>query len=77
MHYQLKHEKEANMTAKLKNRIKKMNFQKQMNRGVEVEKREDTKYYEEIYRKRTMELLGLQHENIQRITGGSIRSQYI
>ena len=45
--------KEAQMTAKLKNRIKKMNFQKQINRRVEIEEREETKYYEEIYRKRT------------------------
>ena len=41
--------KEAQMTAKLKNRIKKMNFQKQINRRVEIEEREETKYYEEIY----------------------------
>jgi len=59
------------MTAKLKNRIKKMNFQK-VNRRVEVEKREDTKYYEEIYRKRTMELLGIKHENIYGIARGSL-----
>ena len=72
MHYQLKHEKEANMTAKLKNRIKKMNFQKQINRTVVNEKREDTKYYEEIYRKRTMELLGLNNENIYGTARGSL-----
>ena len=36
------------MTAKLKNRIKNMNFQKQNNREIKVEEREDTKYYEEI-----------------------------
>ena len=59
------------MTAKLKNRIKKMNFQK-VNRRVEVEKREDTKYYEEIYRKRTMELLGLNNENIYGTARGSL-----
>ena len=59
------------MTAKLKNRIKKMNFQK-VNRRVEVEKREDTKYYEEIYRKRTMELLGIKHENIYSVTRGCL-----
>ena len=58
------------MTAKLKNRIKKMNFQKQINRRVEIEKREETKYYEEIYRKRTMELLGIKHENIYNATRG-------
>ena len=65
------------MTAKLKNRIKKMNFQKQINRRVEIEKREETKYYEEIYRKRTMELLGIKHENISTSTGRSLRPQYI
>jgi len=63
--------KEVDMTAKLKNRIKKMNFQK-VNRRVEVEKREDTKYYEEIYRKRTMELLGIKHENIYGVARGSL-----
>ena len=72
MYYQLKHEKEANMTAKLKNRIKKMNFQKQSNRTVVNEKREDTKYYEEIYRKRTMELLGLNNENIYGTARGGL-----
>jgi len=64
--------KEAIMTAKLKNRIKKMNFQKQINRTVVNEKREDTKYYEEIYRKRTMELLGIKHENIYGVARGSL-----
>ena len=64
--------KEANMTAKLKNRIKKMNFQKQNNREIKVEEREDTKYYEEIYRKRTMELLGLNNENIYGTARGSL-----
>ena len=59
------------MTAKLKNRIKKMNFQK-VNRRVEVEKREDTKYYEEIYRKRTMELLGIHNENIYGTARGGL-----
>jgi hypothetical protein len=65
------------MTSKLKNRLRKMNFQRTPIRSVEVAKDKETKYYEEMYKKRTMELLGLQHENIQRITGGSIRSQYI
>jgi|TARA_B100000282_G_scaffold198917_1_gene145492 hypothetical protein len=64
--------KEANMTAKLKNRIKKMNFQKQINRRVVNEKREDTKYYEEIYRKRTMELLGIHNENIYGTARGGL-----
>lgn len=60
------------MTAKLKNRIKNMNFQKQNNREIKVEEREDTKYYEEIYRKRTMELLGLNNENIYGTARGSL-----
>lgn len=60
------------MTAKLKNRIKKMNFQKQITRRVVNEEREDTKYYEEIYRKRTMELLGIQNENMGTVTRGCI-----
>ena len=60
------------MTAKLKNRIKKMNFQKQINRRVEIEEREETKYYEEMYRKRTMELLGIKHENIYGVARGSL-----
>ena len=54
-----------------------MNFQRTPTRRVEVINDKETKYYEEMYKKRTMELLGLQHENIQRITRGSIRSQYI
>ena len=64
--------KEAKMTAKLKNRIKRMNFQKQITRRVVNEEREDTKYYEEIYRKRTMELLGIQNENIYGTARGSL-----
>ena len=65
------------MTTKLKNRIKKMTFQKTLDREIKVEDTKETKYYEEMYKKRTMELLGLEHENIQRITRGSIRSQHI
>lgn len=60
------------MTTKLKNRIKKMNFQKQINRRVMIEEKEDTKYYEEIYKKRTMELLGIQNENMGTITRGCL-----
>jgi len=65
------------MTSKLKNRLRKMNFQRTPIRRVEVINDKETKYYEEMYKKRTMELLGLEHENIQRITRGSIRSQHI
>lgn len=65
------------MTSKLKNRLQKMTFQRQIERRVEVVNDEETKYYEEMYKERTMELLGFNNENIQRITRGSIRSQHI
>jgi len=49
------------MTTKLKNRLQKMKFQKQVTRRYEIEEAsEDDKIYEELYRKRTMELLGRQ-----------------
>ena len=60
------------MTAKLKTRIKSMTFQKNINRRIEVEKNEETKYYEEMYKKRTTELLGINNENIYRIARGSL-----
>ena len=60
------------MTSKLKNRLQKMSFQKQMSRRTEIEKNEETKYYEEIYKKRTMELLGIKHENIYGVARGSL-----
>ena len=60
------------MTTKLKNRNKQMTFQKNGNRTIEVENDEDTKYYEEMYKQRTMELLGIKHENIYGIARGSI-----
>jgi hypothetical protein len=65
------------MTAKLKTRIKSMTFQKNVNRRIEVEKNEETKYYEEMYKKRTTELLGIKHENICRTTRGRLRPEYI
>lgn len=65
------------MTQKLKNRLHKMTFQKHHDRRTLVEEIEDDKYYEELYRKRTLELLGLQHENMERITGRGIRPQHI
>jgi hypothetical protein len=49
-----------------------MTFQKKLNRRIEVEKNEETKYYEEMYKKRTTELLGIKHENIYGIARGSI-----
>ena len=60
------------MTAKLKTRIKSMTFQKNVNRRIEVEKNEETKYYEEMYKRRTTELLGINNENIYRIARGSL-----
>jgi len=65
-------ERGSNMTAKLKTRIKSMHFQKKINRRIEVEKSEETKYYEEMWKKRTTELLGINDENIFRIARGSI-----
>ena len=49
-----------------------MSFQKQINRRVEVEKNEETKYYEEMYKKRTMELLGINNENIYGTARGGL-----
>lgn len=47
------------MTQKLKNRLQKMKFQKHQTRKTEIEEAsEDDKIYIELYRKRTMELLG-------------------
>ena len=65
------------MTTKLKNRLQKMAFQRQLNQRREIEKSEDDKYYEELYKQRTMELLGKTHENISRTTRGSLRPQHI
>ena len=59
------------MTQKLKNRLSRMKFQKQNSRR-EVEKYEDNKYYDELYKKRTMELLGLNNENISRTARGCV-----
>ena len=54
------------MTTKLKNRLKKMNFQQRLNRRVEIEDKKDDKYYEEIYTNKIRELLGQKNENISR-----------
>ena len=58
------------MTTKLKNRLKKMNFQQRLNRRVEIEDKKDDKYYEEIYTNKIRELLGQKNENISRHAGG-------
>ena len=63
---------------KLKNRMKKMVFQRQgADRNLEHEVSEETKYYEELYLKRTKRLLGKINENIQTTTRGGLRSQHI
>ena len=61
------------MTTKLKNRLKKMNFQQRLNRRVEIEDKKDDKYYEEIYTNKIRELLGQTNEDISRRTRGSLR----
>ena len=60
------------MTTKLRTRIKQMTFQKNRKRTIEIQNDEETKYYEEMYNKRTMELLGIKDENIYRSTRGSL-----
>jgi hypothetical protein len=59
------------MTQKLKNRLQKMNFQKH-ERRIDIEDLEDTKYYEELYKQRTMELLGINNEDISRTARGCV-----
>ena len=54
-----------------------MKFQKTLNRRTKIEEQEDTKYYEEILKKRTMELLGIHNENMGRTERGGLRSQHI
>lgn len=46
-----------------------MTFQKTLDREIKVEDTKETKYYEEMYKQRTMELLGIKHEDIYGITG--------
>jgi|11BtaG_2_1085332.scaffolds.fasta_scaffold04169_12 hypothetical protein len=65
------------MTTKLKNRLKKMQFQKRLNRRVIIEDTGDDKYYEEIYSNKIRELLGQKNEDISRHTRGSLRPQHI
>jgi hypothetical protein len=65
------------MTDKLKNRLRNMNFQRQITRDHSWVDSEDTKYYEELYSRRTRELLGTNNEDISGITRGGLRSQHI
>ena len=60
------------MTTKLKNRLKKMTFQKTLDREIKVENTKETKYYEEMYKQKTMELLGLNNEELYGTTRGSL-----
>ena len=60
------------MTTKLKNRLKKMTFQKTLDREIKVENTKETKYYEEMYKQRTMELLGIKNEELYGATRGSL-----
>ena len=46
-----------------------MTFQKTLDREIKVENTKETKYYEEMYKQRTMELLGIKNEDIYGITG--------
>ena len=64
------------MAGKTKNRIKKMNFQLQQRTHQLTKLSEEDKYLIQMasYRQRD---LGRTHENIQRITRGGIRPQYI
>lgn len=65
------------MTTKLKNRLQKMHFQKQIQRRTEIEETKDDKYIEELYSQKVNELLGLKHENIPRHSRGRLRPQHI
>jgi len=63
---------------KLKTRLRNMNFQRQgADRVMQYQNEEETKYYEELYLKRTEEFLGKINENIQRTARGGLRSQHI
>ena len=68
-------ERKKPMSVKMKNRIKKMNFQKQERRVLE-ELSDNDKYVIELagYRKDT---LRSNYENLPRIARGTQRSQYI
>ena len=65
------------MTTKLKNRLHRMHFQKQLNRRTKIEESTDDKYYEELYSQKVNELLGIKHENIRRTTRGRLRPEHI
>jgi hypothetical protein len=58
-------------------KLKKMQFQKRLNRRVIIEDTGDDKYYEEIYSNKIRELLGQTHEDISGHARGGLRSQHI
>lgn len=49
-----------------------MAFQKTLDREIKVENTKETKYYEEMYKQKTMELLGLNNEELYGTTRGSL-----
>ena len=49
-----------------------MTFQKTLDREIKVENTKETKYYEEMYKQRTMELLGIKNEELYGATRGSL-----
>ena len=49
-----------------------MTFQKTLDREIKVENTKETKYYEEMYKKRTTELLGIKHEELYGTTRWSL-----
>ena len=66
------------MSTKLKNRLQKMHFQKQIQRRTQIEESQVDKYTEQLYANKVNELLGLQtDENIRSDTRGSLRPQHI
>jgi len=64
------------MAGKIKNRIKKMNFQLQKRTHLQTPLSEEDKYLIQMasYKQRD---IGRSHENISRLTGGGLRSQHI
>ena len=61
------------MSTKLKNRVRRMNFQRQGNeRKIEGNSNsEETKYYDNLYLSKTKKFLRKGNENIQAILGTS------
>ena len=64
------HREGYNMRAKQKQKLRKFTNLQRQSRELEPMKPEETKYIQELLRK-------LDHENLYRITRGSLRPQYI